>query len=330
MTDFKAKLEQITKVKYGADIGKTSWIGCGGVAEILISPQSVDELSQSLKLATQYGVLINVIGARSNTIVRDGILRGLTIWLKKGFTDMENLGDGLVRVGCGALDLTFANFCAENGISGCEFLIGIPGTIGGNIRMNAGCYGGEIKDILQSVDYVDFDGNIGTFTNADMGFSYRKTAIGHNFIFTSAVFKGKIAKSDEIFVKMDEISQKRKKTQPIGRKTVGSTFKNPRFFTKSSFEKICEEFGQNFDCTRENDDFYCDKIHSWMLIDKAGLRGLSHGGAKISDIHCNFLVNEGGATASDFENLGNLVIAKIFDKFGVKLEWEVERIGGDV
>jgi len=324
---FDQELKKITKVRYNADIGKNSWIGCGGVAEMLISPCDIDELCEALKLADKFFISINIIGARSNTIVMDGIISGLTIWLKKGFNDIKKISDNKILVGCGVLDLTLANFAGENNISGLEFLIGIPGTIGGNIRMNAGCYGSEMKDILESVSCVDFKGNIHNFNNTDIEFSYRKISLPYNLIFINCILGVKSCPSEEIFAKMDEISQKRKKTQPIGRKTVGSTFKNPKYFTKKSFELIQDVLQKKFEYKEINDGIYCDKIHSWMLIDASDIRGFQIGGAKISEIHCNFLVNEGGAIARDFINLGEHIIAKVYEKFGVKLQWEVERLG---
>lgn len=328
MKDLIEKLSKITNAKANFDIGSTSWIGCGGKAEILISPQSIEELSLSLAEISKTNAKITILGARSNTIIRDGGIDGVAILLRRGFNEMKVLDGDKIFVHSGVLDVNLARFAAENNISGLEFLIGIPGSVGGNIAMNAGCYGEEIKDILESIDYVDFSGKIGQINAKDIKFEYRKAHLPKDIVITSAIFQGRIGIEGEIFERMKEIEEKRKKTQPIGRKTVGSTFKNPKIFTKTSFDLICKEFGKDFEHkTLENGDIYCEKIHSWMLIDGAGLRDFKIGGAKFSEIHCNFLINDGGATASDFENLGDFAIEKVFEKFGVKLDWEVKRIG---
>lgn len=189
---------------------------------------------------------IEIIGAVSNSIIRDGGIRGMSISLKHGFSDMKKISVDKISVGCGALDSTVAQFAAENNIAGFEFLIGIPGTIGGNIFMNAGCYGSEIVDIFVSCEYVDADGNVGILYKKDINFTYRSANLPHNIILTHAILQGKVGKSEEILQKMIEITQKRKQTQPVGRKTVGSTFKNPKYFSKESWELITQHFQSDF------------------------------------------------------------------------------------
>lgn len=323
------ELSKITKCKKDYDIGSNSWIGTGGKADILLLPQNIDELKLSLQKCKEisHEASIHVIGARSNTIVRMGGVRGVTILLRNGFTNIEQIDNNTIRAGCGVPDLNLSNFAANNDIGGMEFLIGIPGTLGGNIRMNAGCYGSEMKDIIVSIEAIDFDGNIVHFDNSDVLFSYRKISLPKNIIFTSAILKGFASQSSSIFEKMNEISQKRKMTQPIGRKTVGSTFKNPKFFAKEAWDRIANYFNKSFDHSIQEDIILSSQVFSWMLIDACNLRGFSIGGAQSSEVHCNFLVNKGNATASDFEDLGEYIISKVYEKFRVKLEWEVDRIG---
>lgn len=328
--DLYSKISLFCNIKLNENIGKTSWIGTGGFADFLLLPESEDQLSQALKIIKKIAPEfdIKIIGARSNIIIRMGGVRGIVVLLRKGFTDVKKIDNDTIFVSAGALDLNVANYCAENSISGMEFLVGIPGTIGGNIKMNAGCYGSEIQDIFVECRCVDFYGNVAVLKRNEMNFQYRHLNLSKEYIFTSAILKGSIKNSEEIYAKMNEINEKRKKTQPIGRKTVGSTFKNPKLFSKESWKIITNEFQKSFDCILDGDgNIKSDFIYSWMLIDSCGLRGFKIGDAEVSTIHCNFLVNDGNATSKDFEDLGEFVIKKVEEKFLVKLEWEVDRIG---
>ena len=330
--NLRDELRKITKIREDFDIGKTGWMGCSATAEILAIPHTIEELEMVVKFLNSINIKPNIIGARSNTIIRRGGLKGVTIWLKSGdFIKIEKLESDKVFVGAGVLDFTFANYCRDNSIAGMEFLIGIPGTIGGNIAMNAGCYGGEIKDRLVSLRYIDNLGFLQEVMASDLTFEYRKTHLPDGAIVVDAVFQGGVDGHQAINNRMLEIEEKRKKTQPIGRKTVGSTFKNPKLFTKSSFEKLCNHFNQNFEHrVIAEDRVFCDKIHSWMLIDAVGLRNVLLNGAKFSEIHSNFLINENQATAGDLEDLINLAIEKVDNLFRVKLAVEVKIVGEDM
>ena len=323
------ELKKITKVREDFDIGKTGWMGCSARAQILAIPETIQELENTIKLLKFLNIKPTIIGARSNTIIRSGGIKGVTIWLKSGdFVKIEKLQFDQVKVGAGVLDFTFANWCRDNAISGMEFLIGIPGAIGGNIAMNAGCYGGEIKDRLASIRYIDSSGFLKEIMACDLVFEYRKTHLPPNAFVVDVIFQGDADSPDLINERMVAIEVKRKKTQPIGRKTVGSTFKNPKLFSKTSFEKICQYFNQNFEHkVISEDQIFCDKIHSWMLIDAVGLKNVLFEGAKFSEIHSNFLINENQATAKALEDLINLAIEKVENLFGIVLGVEVKIIG---
>jgi len=324
--DIYNELSSICECKKDANIGVNSWIGTGGNAEILAIPKSINEIVNIVKLRNKFhkNIQIVVIGARSNSIIKMSGVKGITIWLKN-MHKIEKISENQIAVECGCLDRTIAHFCAENCISDMEFLIGVPGTMGGNIHTNAGCYGSEIKDVLISCEAVNQEGEIVKFSNKDMLFGYRSTGI-KNHIFASVVLQGSIAESITIFAKIDEITKKRELTQPIGKKTAGSTFKNPKIFNIESWNKIAKYFQKDFEHEVKNEMIYSNKIHSWMLIEAAGMKGFMIGGAQVSEKHCNFLINVDNATSDDFIELGECVISKVFDAFGVKLEWEIEII----
>jgi len=271
------------------------WFRAGGPAEVLFRPADADDLATFL-YARSPEMRVNVIGVGSNLLVRDGGILGVVIRLPASFGRIVVEGTR-VRAGAAALDAAVARAAADAGIGGLEFLRGIPGTVGGALRMNAGCYGREIKDIIVEATALDGQGHKHVLTAADMGFAYRKSQVPEDFIFVEAVFEG--AKNDPATVKarMEALVAQRESTQPVKSRTGGSTFKNPP--------------GHN----------------AWELIDKAGCRGLRHGGAQVSEKHCNFLINTGNATAAEIEALGEKVRARVKTQFGIELEWEIKRVG---
>jgi UDP-N-acetylmuramate dehydrogenase len=273
-----------------------TWFRVGGPAEVLYTP--ADEADLAVFMAgLPSDISCYVIGVGSNLLVRDGGVAGIVIRLGRGFADVRIDGPTRVKAGTAALDVRVARFAAENGIDALTFLRGIPGSIGGALRMNGGAYGGETKDAMVEARAVDRKGNIKVLSNADMQYSYRHCGAPEELIFTEAMFEGKPGNVAEIMAAMDKITASREATQPIKSRTGGSTFKNPP--------------GQK----------------SWQLIDAAGMRGFAIGAAKVSDLHCNFLINEGGATAAQIEELGETVRAKVKANSGVDLDWEIKRIG---
>ena len=273
-----------------------TWFRVGGPAQVLFSPADEDDLSYFLKgVAHQFP--LSVIGVGSNLIVRDGGVAGVVIRLApRAFGEVSAQGD-TVTAGTAALDKRVAELAASKNISGLEFFHGIPGSIGGALRMNAGANGAETKDVLLDAAGIDRDGNKITFSNADMKFVYRNSGVDPSIIFTAARFRGKLAPPEAIRARMAEVQTHRETAQPIREKTGGSTFKNPP--------------GQS----------------AWKLIDDAGCRGLRLGGAQVSDMHCNFLINTGSATGHDIEMLGETVRARVKEKSGIELQWEIKRIG---
>ncbi len=277
-----------------APLAPVTWFRVGGPAEVMFRPADADDLADFLA-ALPAEVPVTVIGVASNLLVRDGGVPGVTIRLGRGFTDIT--ADGLtLTAGAAALDLNVAMVARDAGIAGLEFLSGIPGTIGGALRMNGGAYGGETKDVLVEAYAIDRHGNRVTYSNADMGFSYRHSSVPEDVIFIGALLQGKAGDADAIAAEMADIKAKREASQPRNR-TGGSTFKNPP--------------GRN----------------AWKLIDEAGCRGLTVGGAQVSELHCNFLINLGNATAADIETLGETVRARVKAHSGIALEWEIRRIG---
>ncbi len=280
---------------HGAPLKDLVWFRAGGSAEVLFRPADADDLATFLA-AKSPDTRVGVIGVGSNLLVRDGGIQGVVIRLPAVFGKVSVDGARL-RAGAAALDSAVARAAADGGIAGLEFLRGIPGTIGGALKMNAGCYGREIKDIFVEATAIDGNGNKHVLEAADMGFVYRKSSVPEDFIFVEAVFEGTKDDPAAIRARMDALLAQRESAQPVKSRTGGSTFKNPP--------------GHN----------------AWQLIEEAGCRGLKHGAAQVSEKHCNFLINTGEATATDIEALGEEVRARVKAKFGIELEWEIKRVG---
>ncbi len=284
------------RLEANAPLADLTWFRAGGPAEVLFTPADEADLAAFLR-ETPWEVPVCVIGVGSNLLVRDGGVPGVVIRLGKGFADVSEDPGHRVRAGTAALDVRVARFALEKSIDSLTFLRGIPGTIGGALRMNAGAYGGETKDILIEARAVDRSGNIHVLTNADMKYTYRHCGAPEDLVFTQALLQGRAGDPAEISAAMDKITESREATQPIKSRTGGSTFKNP------------------------------PGNKSWQLIDKAGMRGFAVGPAKVSELHCNFLINEGGATATQIEELGETVRDKVKATSGIELDWEIKRIG---
>ena len=273
-----------------------TWFRVGGAAQALFMPEDENDLVYALTNLPRE-VLVTVIGLGSNLIVRDGGVEGVVIRLGRGFNETKIEPGQRVRAGAAVPDLRVAKAAQEAGIAGLAFYRGIPGAIGGALRMNGGAYGTETKDVLIAARGVDRAGTILTYTNADMHFTYRHCGVGDDVIFTEALFQGREGDPAAIAAEMDEITSKRESTQPVKSRTGGSTFKNPQ--------------GRK----------------AWQLVDAAGCRGFVVGDAQVSELHANFLINRGNATAADIENLGEEVRRRVKDNSGVTLDWEIKRIG---
>lgn len=284
------------RITENADLGKQTWFRVGGAADILFKPEDIEDLQKFLKHLPA-DIPVTVLGVASNLIIRDGGIRGVTIRLLKDFAKVEPLEGNLVHAGAGATDKNVAVIAARSKIAGLEFFSGIPGTIGGAVRMNAGAYGSETKDVLVQATCIDRKGNIHTVDAHDLNMEYRHTELPEDWIVVSAVFQGKKGKQDEIESRMTDIQDKREATQPVREKTGGSTFANPLPYK------------------------------SWELIDKAGCRGHMIGGAQMSEKHCNFMINTGDATAFDLEQLGEDVRRRVYETSDIMLRWEIKRIG---
>lgn len=282
-----------------APLADSTWFRVGGPAEVLFKPQDSEDLSQFLA-ACPSSIPITVIGVASNLLVRDGGIPGVVIRLGAAFASIQ-VDDTVFTVGSSAIDLNVARRAQSEGLADLEFLSGIPGTIGGGLRMNAGAYGREFKDIVLLVQALNRQGKHIKFTNEAMGFSYRHSQVANDTIFLAASLQGRRDDPLAIRDRMQTIQQSRTASQPIREKTGGSTFANP-----------------------ENDP---QKRKAWQLIDAAGCRGLQMGHAKVSEHHCNFLINMGNATAMDIETLGEEVRKRVYDKFGISLNWEIRRLG---
>jgi UDP-N-acetylmuramate dehydrogenase len=273
-----------------------TWFRVGGPAQALFMPDSEEDLAYFLKhLPAQ--VPVTVIGLGSNLIVRDGGVPGVVIRLGRGFNEVAVEEGHRVRAGAAVPDVRVARAAQEAGVAGLSFLRGIPGAIGGALRMNGGAYGAETRDVLVEARGVDRAGGVHVFANADMHYSYRHCGVADDVIFTQALFQGAPGDPAAIAAEMDKITEARETTQPVKSRTGGSTFKNPP--------------GRK----------------AWELIDAAGCRGLTIGGAQVSELHCNFLINLGNATAADIETLGETVRQRVKETSGVALEWEIRRIG---
>ena len=278
-----------------------TWFRVGGPADALFLPKDEDDLADFLK-ALDPIIPVTILGAASNVIVRDGGVPGVVIRLGPAFGKVST--DGLrVTAGAAALDGRVSVAAANAGIAGLEFFSGVPGTIGGALRMNAGCYGSETKDVLVEAHALDRHGNRVVLTNADFHFSYRHTEAPEDLIFLEAVFEGTKDEPAAILERIEALKARRETTQPIREKTGGSTFANP------------------------DPPGTLNQRSSWKLVDAAGMRGAKRGGAQVSELHCNFLLNLGDATAADIEGLGEDVRAAVKATSGVELRWEIKRIG---
>ena len=276
-------------------LAKYTWFGVGGNAEILYIPEEEKSLEKFLKVKPSDYKLFTM-GAGSNLLVRDNGIDGVTLITSK-LNKISIDKNGLITANCGAFDAEVARFARDHSRSGLEFLIGIPGTIGGGIKMNSGAFGSEFKDVLIDVKAINHNGEYKTFTNKDLDMKYRKIGLKDEWIFLSARFKTSTDTDKNIRDKMKKIILSRKSAQPVGVKTGGSTFKNP--------------IGQK----------------AWKLIDQAGCRGLKIGNAMISEKHCNFIVNLKDAKAHQIEQLGKKVKQKVYENSGIQLKWEIERVG---
>lgn len=306
-----------------APIGAQSWFRCGGSADLLFKPADQDDLAAFLK-QWPFGEPITVIGGLANTIVRDGGVRGVTIQLGKAFAGVETIGRDRIKASCGALNGSIAAAAVKAEIGGFEFLSGIPGSLGGALRMNAGAYGSDVDGILVAINAVDFSGNqyLLSPTGQDVGgidvplqaeemkinLSYRNNDAPHYLIFTSAILKGKAEDYETVKSRINDIKAKRNETQPIKEQTGGSTFANPN-------PEALRLAGLP------------EGTSAWQVVEKAGGRGLMIGGAQMSEKHCNFMINTGDATAKDLEMLGDEIKTRAYHDLSLQLHWEIKRIG---
>ncbi|MBQ7674343.1 MAG: UDP-N-acetylmuramate dehydrogenase [Alphaproteobacteria bacterium] len=276
-------------------LSKKSWFGVGGPAEVLFTPEDIDDLVFFLR-NTPENIRITILGAISNVLIRDGGIDGVVILLGDTFKKIY-VEDDIIEVGAGVNCTRLATVAMDAELGGLEFLMGLPGTVGGALKMNAGCYGSEISDFLIEFEAVTTSGQIKWFTKKDIKFEYRKSSISDDLIVTRAWFKTSSQVNYSILKKVNSIIEKRKQSQPLNKRSCGSTFKNPT--------------GKR----------------AWELIEKAGGRGMRVGGATVSEKHCNFIINDANATASDIETLGEKIAQKVFETSGIRLEWEVIRLG---
>ncbi len=280
-----------------APMDRMTWFQAGGPAELLFQPQDVEDLQTFLKILPE-GVPLTVVGVGSNLLVRDGGIKGALVRLSaKGFGDLEEAGENRIRAGAICPDKNVAAFAMDRGIGGFHFYYGIPGSIGGALRMNAGANGSETRDRVVEVEALDRKGNRHVLSNAQMGYTYRHSSAPADLIFTHALFEGFPEDKAKIRADMDAVRNHRETVQPVREKTGGSTFKNP------------------------------DGHSAWRLIDDAGCRGLMIGGAQMSSLHCNFMINTGQATGYDLEDLGETVRRRVYEHSGILLEWEIKRLG---
>ena len=284
------------RLSANAMMADITWFRVGGPAQILFSPADEADLATFLK-AVPGTLPIVVVGLGSNLLVRDGGFAGAVIRLGRGFSDITPEFGSRIRCGTAVPDAKLARAAAEAGIAGLAFYRGIPGSVGGALRMNAGAHGRETTNVLRSARAVDRSGAVHVLSHADMGFTYRHCAISPEWIFTEATFQGAAGDRDAILKEMDEVADYREKNQPVKERTGGSTFKNPPGHS------------------------------AWKLIDEAGCRGLRTGGAMVSEMHCNFLLNVDNATGEDIERLGETVRARVRAKSGIVLQWEIIRRG---
>jgi UDP-N-acetylmuramate dehydrogenase len=292
-------LDRLPKVRgrysENAALGPFTWFRVGGPADILFRPADREDLAEFLRRRPAE-IPVTVIGVGSNLLIRDGGVRGVVIRLGRSFAEIDIEPDA-VYAGAGALDLNVALASAEAGLGGLEFLSGIPGTLGGALKMNAGAFGRELKDVLIEAEAVDGSGRALRLEAAELGLSYRHSDAPDDWIFTAAKLRANVSPRDAIRERIEDIRREREASQPVRVRTGGSTFANPP--------------GEK----------------AWRLIDRAGCRGLTRGGAMVSEKHCNFLINTGNATAAELEALGEEVRARVKQQTGVDLRWEIVRIG---
>jgi UDP-N-acetylmuramate dehydrogenase len=294
--ELKARMPELRgRLLANQALGEFTWFRVGGPAQAFFMPEDENDLAYGLRNLPAE-IPVTVIGAGSNLIVRDGGVPGVVIRLGRGFNDIKCEDNHRVVSGTAMLDVMVARAAQKAGIAGLAFFSGIPGTIGGALRMNGGAYGTETKDVLVEARGLDRQGNVRTFSNSQMGFSYRHCGVADDVIFTAAVFQGRPGEPERIAAEMAEIKKKREASQPRNR-TGGSTFKNP------------------------------PGMSAWKLVDEAGCRGLKVGQAQVSPLHSNFLISLEGASAADIETLGETVRARVKAHSGIELEWEIKRIG---
>lgn len=291
-------LQQVRgKYKEHFNLAHLTRFGVGGNAELFFKPEDQNDLAYFLANLPQH-IPITILGAGSNIIIRDGGIHGITIKLGKGFSSINSTEiENVIVVGAGTLNYNVAQWCLHNGLSGLEFLMGIPGSIGGGIAMNAGAYGKEFKDVIHSIEAFDRSGHKHVFYCKDLRFVYRQCIFEDFFIFTKAHIYCQKSEPKLIAQKINKIMELRKLTQPINQRTAGSTFRNP------------------------------GPYNAWKLIDKVKLRGYTLGGAQVSNLHCNFLINLGNASADDLESLGEFIRKQVLQQIGIKLEWEIKIVG---
>jgi UDP-N-acetylmuramate dehydrogenase len=285
------------RITPNAEMDKITWFRVGGLAEALFQPADEADLAAFLK-AVPEDIPLTVVGIGSNLLVREGGIAGFVIRLSaKGFGEAEAISPTQIRAGAATPDKRVAALAFEAGIGGFHFYHGIPGAIGGALRMNAGANGVETRERVVEVRALDRKGDVHTFSNAEMGYAYRHSSVPADLIFVSAIFEGYPDDREKIKAAMDAVQHHRETVQPIREKTGGSTFKNP------------------------------EGTSAWKEIDKAGCRGLMIGGAQMSPMHCNFMINTGNATGYDLEYLGETVRARVLEHSGIRLQWEIKRIG---
>ena len=289
------------KLLENADLSPFTWFRVGGPADLLFLPQDVEDLQVFLK-ALPAGMPITVLGAASTVIIRGGGVEGAVVRLTPAFGRIE-IDGSQVTAGAAALDLKVAQAAGKAGVAGLEFFSGVPGAIGGALKMNAGCYEAETKDVLIEATALNRSGERVTMTPDDFRYSYRHSDAPDDLIFIQAKFQGRPGDPAAILARMDELRARREEAQPIREKTGGSTFANP------------------------DPPGTPDQRKAWQLIDAAGMRGARKGGAQVSEKHCNFLINTGEATAADIEGLGEEVRSAVKATSGVDLRWEIKRIG---
>ena len=296
VADLKAKMPALRgRLLANQSLAELTWFRVGGPAQLLFMPEDEQDLAYA-RANLPADIPVTIIGLGSNLIVRDGGVPGMAIRLGRGFGNVT-VEDTRIRAGAAVPDVKVARAAQEAGIAGLSFMRGIPGGVGGALRMNGGAYGRETKDALIEARAVDRAGRVHVLANADLGFSYRHCSAPADYIFTQATFRGARGDPAVIALEMEKITESREATQPIKSRTGGSTFKNP------------------------------PGAKAWQLIDAAGCRGLTIGAAQVSQMHCNFLINQGGASAADIETLGETVRARVRDISGVDLDWEIKRIG---